>query len=202
MQNFKNYIIIGLSIACAILFIRGCKDVETITIKVPVKVEVFVPVVEKVFDTIREPYPVYIKADTVRLTEYINASEILQQSMYEEAVTVREYNEKFEDDYIIGNVYSKTTGTLDAQSFEYKTKPRTVIVDTTITQEIKVPYKNKLFVGGELGMPLQRYDEINQTIIRNNIKARVNFGLDTKNIIFNTAIDSDVYLWLGVNYKF
>tara|TARA_R110000796_G_scaffold236214_1_gene355463 strand:+ start:33350 stop:33958 length:609 start_codon:yes stop_codon:yes gene_type:complete len=202
MQNFKNYVIIGLSIACAILFIRGCKDVETITIETDVYIEVPVPVVEKVFDTIREPYPVYVKSDTVRLTKYINASDSLQQSMYEEAVTIREYNEKFEDDYIVGNVYSKTTGTLDAQSFEYKTKPRTVIVDTTITQEIKVPYKNKLFIGGELGMPLQKYDEVNESIIRNNLKARVNFGLDTKNIIYNTAIDSDRYLWLGVNYKF
>ena len=77
-----------------------------------------------------------------------------------------------------------------------------MIVDTTITQEIKVPYKNKLFIGGELGMPLQKYDEVNESIIRNNLKARVNFGLDTKNIIYNTAIDSDRYLWLGVNYKF
>lgn len=202
MQNFKNYIIFGLLIACVILFIRGCKDVETVTIKTPVYIEVPVPVVEKVFDTIKEPYPVYVKADTVRVTEYINASDSLQQSMFEEAITVREYNEKFEDDYIIGNVYSKTTGTLDAQSFEYKTKPRVIIVDTTITQEIEVPYKNKLFVGGELGMPLQKYDQINESIIRNNIKARVNLGLDTKNFIYNTAIDTDTYLWLGVNYKF
>lgn len=202
MEKIKNYALIGLSIIVVLLTIRTCKQKDTVTVDVPVRIEVPVPVVKKVFDTIYKPYPVYTKPNTIKVIEYVNATDEKKDSLYKEAVTVRQYNEKFEDEYIVGNIFSETTGTLDKQSFKYETKPRTITVDTTVRTTLEVPYRTRFFIGGELGMPLQRYDEINESIIRNNIQARVNIGIDSKNIIYNGALDTNKYLWFGAAYKF
>tara|TARA_R110000772_G_scaffold31754_2_gene78066 strand:+ start:1807 stop:2412 length:606 start_codon:yes stop_codon:yes gene_type:complete len=201
MNKVKDYLIIGLSILVVLFFIKSCNDKETIIKEIEVKVEVPVPVVEKQFDTIFINVPHIVKPDTIKVVEYRDSSIKEKEILYKEATAIRKYSKVYEDDYLTATVSSETSGFLNNQSFKYKTKPRTVSLDTTIAVKIEVPFKNKFFVGGELAVPVLS-GSLNEDLVRQNGRVGIGVGLDTKKLIFKTSISTDGYGSIGIYYKF
>ena len=128
-------------------------------IKVPIKIEVPIPPIKGGTDTIYLPSPIIkeprkIAIDSTYYKEYVKLKDTLvKDSIYKNAITIREYNTRFDEDSIYIDVYSKTRGSLLAQKVSYETKPYTIPLDTTIT--IKVPQKPLLYLGGGIILPTQ-----------------------------------------------
>lgn len=127
---------------------------EIIEVEVPVLIEVPVPVVEKVFKTVREPYAV--KGDTVIDSIYYDRyialkDSVARDSLYKEAITIRTYNEKVEDNILTISLEATVRGELLDYKLGYKTKPRTVTLDTVI--KVAIPMKPSIYGGAYIYLP-------------------------------------------------
>jgi len=197
--NIRAFVI-GLLIGGIIIFFL--KKEQTRVIEVPVRIEVEVPVIEHVFDTVYEPYEV-IKEVEVRdeelIAEYEKANDSLKEALFNSAVTVREYKEVFEDSSITITVDAKVTGTLNSLIAEYKTKPRIVVVDTTLSVEVP-DYSRSITVYGELGVPLALGTE-GATEGAPILKVGLDLS-NKKNWVFGGAIDTEKRVWVKVGKKF
>lgn len=185
-----------IAILLAIIVVQCSKQPDVV--KVPVKIEVPIPVVEVEFDTIKNPYPVYlpgkVKIDSTYYKMYVSLKDsVARDSLFKDAITIREYRERQEDDTIVIDVYSKVQGFLKEQQVSYKTKPRKISLDTVL--EVKTKYQPKFGVGMELGAPITK--EFYQNIV---FKPKV--VLDTKNMIYEGSFDTEKRAWLGIVFKF
>jgi hypothetical protein len=193
----KNNIIIfvaGLIVGAGLMYLLRKPEIKEI--KVPFKVEVQVPVIQKEFDTIYLPIPKYeILVDTTLVEEYKKANDSLKQALFNSAVTVREYEEVFEDSTITITVGANVTGKLNSLVAKYKTKPRVVTVDTTLT--VKVPNYNKgITVYGEVGMPTDRYEPMSPVL-------KAGFDITNKNNwIWGGSFDTEKRAWFKLGKKF
>ena len=199
MSNIKFWI--PYAIIAIILILRGC-DKEVKTIKIPVIIEVEVPVIEKQFDTIYKPVPYKIKGDTkividsIYYDKYIAIKDsVTKDSIFKDAITIREYKEKVEDDTITIDIYMKTRGLLLDYQVGYKTKPRKILLDTTILVKISNRYKTKIGVGGGVLFPTLLIDP-------SYISFNAGVALDTKKIIYILSYNTDKEVGASVMFKF
>jgi hypothetical protein len=166
-------------------------------IEVPVEIEVEVPIVEKVFDTVYELKPVtktVKEIDTSLVEAYKKANDSLKQEMYEMSVTKNEYKKVFEDSIQTITVDAGVTGTLDYLVAEYKTKPRKVEVDTVI--KVKVPGRQwSLSPYAEVGIPT---NILNPNIV---FKGGLDFT-SKKGIIYGGSYDTQGRVWAKIGLKF
>src|SRR5690606_7679366 len=89
---------------------------------------VMVPEVITHYDTIKIGSPVYIhKVDTVYIDRFLRSDSTEKLSLYKDAVTIREYNQVFEDSLSKIVVYSKTRGNLLKQSVRLTVFEREII---------------------------------------------------------------------------
>lgn len=212
VNKIKNISLIVLGLAVVLLSFKACDQKETVTVEVPVKIKVPVPIVETQFDTIYLPQPIKVvkevQIDSTIYNKYLTLKDsIAKNKIVKEALTVREYDQKFDDSIQTINVYSEVTGTLNKQQVSYKTKPRTISVDTIIPVEVEIPYKTKFALGGEIGIPLQGVKDIYNTpqgsvVIKQDFVGKVNFFIDTKKIIYSGSFDTEKRAWVGLAYKF
>lgn len=148
----KKYLIgVGIGLIAMFLILKSCEN-DPEVIKVPVKIEVPVPVIEKEFDTIEKPVPIYVDGPTViDSTFYKEYKELKDQrkkdSLFREAITIKEYRETIEDDTIKIDLYAKVRGDLLKYQLGYETKPYTIPLDTTL--KVAIPKKAE-FYGGPL----------------------------------------------------
>ena len=105
--NKNNLIFLGVGILLGILLMYFIQKPSIIKIPYKVNIEVPVPVIKKEFDTIREPYPVYIKGevtkeiDSIFYNKWLKLKDsISKDKAYKDAITINEYNTKFEDDIL------------------------------------------------------------------------------------------------------
>lgn len=161
----KERLNVILTILIAVLLYMYFFHPNTEEVEVPVEIEVPVPVVEKVFDTIYKPKPVpyIVKGDTVEkidstfYNKYVALQDsIKKDSLFREAIKIQEYKPFFEDDTIRIDVYAKVRGELLENGISYKTKPRTIKLDTTLT--VPIPTKAKLYVGGGARLPYGKFN--------------------------------------------
>lgn len=149
MKNIYKYLIV-LILGGLLSYFIFKKDTEFV--EVPIKIEVPVPVIEKEFDTIYLPSEIKKskpQIDSIYYRKFLKLKDsVAKDSAYKEAITIKEYRPRFEDDSIIIDVYAKTRGSLLESQVKYKTKPRNITLDTTIT--IEVPRQAKLYVGGQV----------------------------------------------------
>lgn len=110
--------------------------------EVPVTVYVKVPIIQREFDTIENPYPVkVVVTDSFYYKEYLILKDSLQRdSLARDALAVREYNNSFEDTVQTIDVFSRVRGHLLDVQASYVTKPFTVRHDTVIP--VKIPRKH------------------------------------------------------------
>lgn len=181
--------ILTLIIGAAIMFllVRGCSDPKII--EVPVTIEVPVPVIIKEFDTVKEFIPIYrdgpVKIDSTYYDKYIALTDSVQRdSLFKDAITIREYRERVEDDTIIINVYSKIQGFMKEQKVDYETKFRTIKLDTVL--KIPIPTKPLLFIGPFLSMGTEQYNSdlsggVKGLLVDKNQKRAYTLGYDFLN---------------------
>ena len=156
--NYKYILSFIVGALLMFLLVRGCGE-DPEVIEVPVTVEVPVPVIIKEFDTIKEFIPIYsqgpTKIDSTYYKKYIALTDSIQRdSLFKDAITIREYKEKVEDDTIIINVYSKVQGFMKEQKVDYETKFRTIKLDTTL--RVAIPRKPLILVGPFLSLGTQQ----------------------------------------------
>jgi hypothetical protein len=132
-MNYKNIIpYIALMVMSVILY-RQCTTKIKPEIKVITKT-IKVPEYINNFDTITifKPFK-KVLVDSIYKEKYLKAKDSLERlNLYLEAIKIKEYNEKFTDTFQTINVYTKTRGTLLAQSLSYKTFKRDIIYKDTI----------------------------------------------------------------------
>ena len=196
MKNNILGFVIAVLVGMAIMFF--IKKPQIKEVKVPFRVEVEVPVIERVFDTVFEPQEVIknvvVKNDKL-IEEYKKANDSLKEALFNSAVTVREYKEVFEDSTITITVGAKVTGTLNSLIAEYKTKPRIIIVDTTLTVEVP-DYSRSVVVYGEVGMPTMQNTQAPPVL-------KVGFDISNKkNWVWGGSYDTEKRVWVKIGKKF
>ena len=152
----NNLIVLGVGVVIGLIAMFLLKAKEIVEVNVPIKIEVPVPVVEVQFDTIYKIRPIRVPGkkviDSIYYKEYLELKEqATKDSLFREAITINEYREKVEDDTLVINLYAKTRGTLESYQIGYKTKPRTIPLDTMI--KIAIPRYAEFYGGGSLFLP-------------------------------------------------
>ena len=193
--NLRGFLV-GLILGIVITF--SLKQCSKEIVKVPVKIKVEVPVIEVQHDTIYEPLPVPYpvkKVDTELVEKYKKANDSLKQKLFENAVTINEYKETFEDSIQTITVSSNVTGKINSLSVSYKTKPRLIDVDTFVP--FKVPSnKMSLTLYVETGIPTNI--ELNNKVI---FKGGIDIS-DKKGGIYGISYDSNETVWGKIGKKF
>lgn len=193
MKNNIIGFVVAVLIGMAIMFFIRKPQIKEV--KVPFRVEVKVPVIEKVFDTVYPKAKVVKEVDTSLVEQYKKANDSLKRALFESAVTVREYKEVFEDSTITITVGANVTGTLNSLIAEYKTKPRVVVLDTTLTVDVP-DYSRSISVYGELGMPTIQGIEASPVF-------KVGFDISNKrNWIWGGSYDTEKRVWVKLGKKF
>tara|TARA_R110000823_G_scaffold11645_1_gene39386 strand:+ start:1336 stop:1935 length:600 start_codon:yes stop_codon:yes gene_type:complete len=198
MKNIKNIVLVVLVLLAAYFIYDKITAPENEIQYVDVVIEVPVPGIpgEIQHDTIAEPYEVKVPnpLNNELLQKYNKTKDSLERlKLFTDAITIRNYNEIFEDSIQTINVVSKVQGRLLDQDPTYFVKPRTIILDTVIP--VLVPKKFKVFVGAELGIPSQDLDVTN-TIIKANLLLK-----NRKDNIMSFGFDTNKTVWLGYNIK-
>lgn len=199
MKNSITKYVIAVLIGMAIMFF--IKKPQVKEVKVPFRVEVKVPVIERVFDTILKPFEVkkeVVVRDEKLIEKYKKANDSLKEALFNSAVTVREYKEVFEDSTITITVGANVTGTLNSLIAEYKTKPRIIVLDTTL--KVKVPdYSRSIGVYGEVGLPTN----MNSKSMISTPVLKIGFDISNKkNWIYGGSFDTEKRVWIKVGKKF
>lgn len=158
VKNYwKDILIVLLIFAIGYLYFYAPKE----EVEVPVRIEVPVPVISNEFKARVNPAPLVVKEKEVIIdSSYYNKwlklkDSIERDRMIRDALTIREYNTKFEDDTLTIDIYSKVRGTLLEVKSKYTTKPFTTVIDTTL--KVKVPARAKFYGGFELIMPTRDF---------------------------------------------
>lgn len=196
MKNIKN-VIIGVLICLAAYFIYDKITAPDTEIQyVDVVVEVPVPGVagEIVHDTIwAEPEIVTVESPLYNnlLEEYAKTKDSLERlKLFTDAITIRTYNEIFEDSIQKIDVRSKVQGKLLGQDLSYFVKPTTIVLDTTLAVPIKKRFK--VFAGGEIGFPTD-FNSVDfkvaptfkaNLILKNRKDNMISIGVDTRGTLW------------------
>lgn len=194
MKDYIKYIPWIFLIVGSILFIRQCGE-EPVIEYVPVEVEVLVPSVEKVFDTIYEPKPVNVIVKEIDSTYYEKYKQlkdsVAKDSMFKEAIKINEYKEVFEDTLQTIDVYSKTRGKLLEQSVKYTTKPYYI----TVKDSIQIQKKVTVSVGSEIGISTIN-PILNKPVIKGNLIIK-----NKRDNTISISYDTEGRVWLGKTWK-
>lgn len=144
---------------------------------VPHKEYVFLPITKYVTEI-----------DTVLLEKYRAENDSLKKElMYKDAITIREYEEKYSDTLLDLNVRAKVRGTLlDLYIPSYTIHP--------INGEAvyNPPNEWNIFMGGELGIP---------TTYDSNFLLKVNADLHINKMMYGFGYDTDRRVWGRLSYK-
>lgn len=191
--NLKGFLI-GLVIGAVIVF--TLKQCNTEIIEVPVTIEVEVPVIEKVHDTIYypEPVPYEVKEiDTTLVQQYKKANDSLKAELFKQSVKINTYKEVFDDSIQTITVDAKTIGILSSLSVSYKTKPRVIKFDTIL--KIEVPANDRsISLYTELGVTTK----IGELI---TLKAGIDYK-SKKNWVFGFGLDTNKTTWFKIGKTF
>lgn len=194
MKKYLSYIPWLILIVGAIIFIRQCGE-EPVIEYVPVEIEVLVPSVEYVHDTIKDPVPIYVKVPEIDSTYYekykVLKDSVARDSMFKEAIRINEYNEVFEDTLQTIDVYSKTRGKLLEQSVKYTTKPYYI----TVKDSVAIKKKFTISLGAEVGIPT--IPTLSSTPV---VKGGIIFKNKRDNT-FSISYDTEGRVWLGKSWK-
>lgn len=195
--NVNKIGLVVLLIGCIVLGVLLFKKKEkVITVKVPVEIEVPVPVIQKEFDTVYLPKPYAVKNPVNKELEEAFKESENKLALYRDAIKKRSYSETFEDSIQTITVHTTTQGKILDQAVSYKTKPRKIPVDTDV--EVEIPARHKLFIGGEVGIPLT--GEAQNKLISPTLKVQLMWQ-NKKDNIFSVGVDTRGNGWIGYNIK-
>ena len=115
-----------------------------------------------------------------------------QEQLFFNSIEIRDYNSKFEDEYLSLEIMSKTQGKLLEISSSYTIKER------AIKEDIKVPIPNKVsfYIGGKINLPTDL--NINNSI---NLEGLGGIKLKNDNIILG-SYNTDKQVGIGYMFNF
>lgn len=196
-EFFLKYSPWVLSVVLAALLYSSYINKETV--KIPIRVEVEVPVKVHSFDTIYEPKPYKVFVNLPKVDEFVKSNPEEQIILYKEAVTENSYENTFEDSVQTIKVTSIVEGKLKGVSVDYKTKPSSVFLDTVIEKRVLVP-KRSLIIYSEAGTGL------NKGSLDNNLNSVIfKVGLDYKSKnkwIYGGSYDTQKRVWVKLGKSF
>ena len=125
IKNNWKYGLLGIGFAFMLLYFFSPRVKH---VKVPIKIEVPVPVIQKEFDTVYVPKPYKVLKDAPinkKLKDSLSKAKSVIDSLnaYKNFAIKRKYTQIFDDSTQTITVFAETTGTLDALQAKYKTKP-------------------------------------------------------------------------------
>lgn len=204
-KDFVLSIVIGALIAA--LFIKSCENPtvkETITVEVPESKGTFkavkpeqkplnhiVDVNKKVFgQNLSNKELEYWKAEAERLFKenqemdqvFMNANDSLQQLLYKNAISIKAFNHKFDNDTLSATVKGLVRGEVQSIKLDYTIKKRTV--ELPKPKEVKF----RMLAGVEVGNTKQFNDF--------SVKANVGFQLGSGTIL-NLSADTQQRFYVG-----
>lgn len=190
-NKISTIILVTILIIFGILLFKK-KDPEIIRTRIVM--EIPVPGIMGTFDPAIMPIPKKEKAKPKLVEKFKKATLEEKDSLYADAVTERTYDTIYKDSTIAISIEDIIQGRLLKQSVKYEIFPTTVKVDTIIPIEIK--RKNKFFIGGQIGVPMNPSGtSINAPILQGNIMFQnkkeniMTLGVNTEgNIILGYAI--------------
>lgn len=197
MKVIKNILVVVAVVFVALYFFNPRIE----EVKVPVTIEVKVPVIEKVHDTIEVlvPYETLVNSPINKgLKDSLNKANTTIDSLraYKAFTVKRKYSQIFDDSTQTITVFAETTGTLDKLQASYKTKPRSIVIDTILT--IPIPKYNEFYGGFSVGVPI-----ITNTGINPTPTFKADLYLKTKNNnIWSVSFDTNKTLWVGHAWQF
>lgn len=155
MIDIIKYIKYFIPFLCGAIIMYFLKGKEIIEVEVPVRVEVKVPVIKKEFDTVYKPYPIYNvvrEIDSTIYKKYMRELDsIKRDEIFKGVVSIKEYNEKVENDTLTLSLFARVRGDLLSYRLGVETKPYTIPLDTVI--RVKVPQYSEFYGGASLVMP-------------------------------------------------
>lgn len=190
---------------------------EKQTMSVPVKIELILPEVTGVSDTVYLDSIVYKdrvvykehKPDKELLAAYLNAKDSISKlNLHLDAITERNYSISYTDSVQTVNVHSRLRGHLLSQSIDYTIPERTATVDTTLNIPVE---KHIEFYGlAKIGIPfypLQQRVNVNgdDVWIPSNSGLAGSATLIMKNKrddLFSISIDTELRGYIGYGVKF
>lgn len=166
----KNLIITLLSIVILGLGYFLLQKPDEKIVKIPVTIEVPIPGKVSTFPPVEMPKPKKEKPRPV-----LNIPEEDKDSILQDALTEREYEEVFEDSITKSTVKSTVKGHLLKQSIITEVKPDTIKIDTVIKYKLPNP-KIKVYAGATGGLnltPLNNKPSLGPTIGIQNKKDNI-----------------------------
>ena len=168
-------------------------EIREVPIEIPVQVEV--PRIVKVFDTVYMPPTIVIKENKELVSKYEELkTENEKLQAYKDATSERVYNRTFSDDTQDISVYSKVSGKLVEQSVKYDIKPREITTVVKETVSVPIEPKRSLRAGAEMGIPL------NQTQLDPVFKGNIMLE-NKKGLMLSAGYDTEQRVWAGVIVK-
>lgn len=194
-NTFKNTSLVILLIAVITLIVLLFQKEDPKTITKYITLEIPMPGKQATFPPVILPTPKTEKSRPTLMEEFNNSTEKQKDSLYEESIKERFYEEKFTDSTQSITVSSKVQGKLLKQTVSYEIFPYTIKVDTAI--QIKVPDRLKLYIGGEISYPMQNIqnDQFQQPVLAAKL-----YGAKGRWLI-SAGVDTQTNLLLGAAYK-
>lgn len=186
MKTIKQILPYLICVVLGMLLLNECnRDPEVKTIVRTVTI----PEIVKQFDTIVVHKPIHTySVDTIYIDRFIEADSTGQLDLYEDAVTIREYKEVFEDSMARIEVYSKTRGHLLQQQANYTFFER----QRTDTIPLTKP-KGNLYLVPEFGTNVKL----------EGLRAKASLLYQDRNKhLYSLSMDTDGYIYVGTGIKF
>ena len=195
MKTYLPYIVIA---ALVILYAteRGCNrnsKPDVITVTTPAVSGSSKTIYEPV--PVPQPYPVYkyttIQGDTIKVENPVNeellnyylANQEKRDSLYTDAIGIREYNIPVEDSLLLTNNYIKAQGKVLEFQQTYTIKPRKI--------DVPVPANKFSLLGGF---------EFGNTITLDRFAGKANLSAKIGNGQINLGYDTNNTAWLGYSW--
>lgn len=213
MKSISN-IIIGVLCLILIFFVYDMFTREKEVIEVPIRILVPVPSKEGTSDTIYKPSPTteisvenplneglsnknkkLLEENRFLLENYRKLDSLNKELQYTEAITIKEYNQSYKDNFQTVDVFTKTRGELLEQSISYKTEKYFIPLDTTVTTKVKGKFK---VIGQlEIGTPVLNKITFDKVIIKPSI-----LFMNSKSNALSVSLDTEGNAYLGAAIKF
>jgi len=193
-QFYRTTTIILLVIVLFLVNCQGEKEIKLITVTIPEKSGSFdfrdnpVPVTKE--QPGKHPKPEIIREQVIDSSYYFSyialQDSISRQNMFEDAITIRQYFETFEDETQKIDVYTDVRGSMLRQKVDF------TIFETQMAVEVEIPQFNELFLYGG-----GKYSFIDKSM---GFEAKLILK-NKKNNLLSIGIDSDGMVSGGYGFK-
>lgn len=196
LKNLERYVYLAVIVAGVVWwYFQPSPGVEIREVPVEVPVQVTVPQIIKVFDTVHMPPVIKVK-DNKELVEAYQKLQTENEKLkaYKESVKIRSYDKKYSDDTQDISVFTEVEGKVLKQSVEYDIKPREINTVVTETVPVIIEPKRSLRFGAEMGVP------VNQGSMSPVFKGNVILE-NKKGLMLSAGYDTEQRVWGGVIVK-